>query len=86
VGSRRQFLESTRQIELTARFESNLEGGTEVSLWLKEIIESDTTRARGRGSVRRCGTLRFTNRFSRHSEGPWIVAKQRRATGESRCC
>jgi hypothetical protein len=42
-------LENTRQIELTARFESNLEGGTEVSLRLKEIIEADANHGEGQG-------------------------------------
>jgi len=34
-----------------------------VSLWLKEIIESDTNKGEGRGSVRRCGHSLYESFF-----------------------
>jgi hypothetical protein len=53
-------LSSSRQISMFARFNSTLEGGTEVSLTLKEIIESDSVQRAGQATAT---TLRDTPQY-----------------------
>jgi len=38
---------STQQFSLKAKFSPTLDGGTEVSVWLKEIVEADSTNHQG---------------------------------------
>ena len=44
-------MKSSHQIAMTVKLEANLDGGTEMSLWFKEILEGDSARRAGQATA-----------------------------------